>query len=94
MSIEINIFDQVEEREPCRVQILLNTVTGVSSVGWEELQTEDVVELAGLEIPDCCAGCPLQEGRLCTPDFSLPFRLPDGPYRPASCPLKKRKALK
>ena len=33
-NIETNIFDIVEEYEDCTVQVLKNSITGETSVGW------------------------------------------------------------
>ena len=34
--VQTNIFDEVEEHENCTVQILKNSITGETSVGWWE----------------------------------------------------------
>lgn len=35
-NTEINVFDEVETHENCTVQILRNSITGQTSVGWFE----------------------------------------------------------
>ena len=35
-SVETNIFDIVEEYEDCTVQVLKNSITGETSVGWHK----------------------------------------------------------
>lgn len=36
--VSVNIFDIVEEHEPCHVQVLRNSVTGECSIGWRYME--------------------------------------------------------
>ena len=37
-TVSVNIFDIVEEHEPCHVQVLRNSVTGECSIGWRYME--------------------------------------------------------
>ena len=45
--IEINIYDEEEIHTNCTVQILRNSATGETSVGWWENDTEPVLQVPG-----------------------------------------------
>lgn len=39
MKIETNMYDEVEYKENCMIQILYNSVTGESSVAWTPMDS-------------------------------------------------------